>query len=333
MALIKCKDCERDVSTLATNCPNCGRPVDEQQLLFPEKQRVPCPDGNCTGILDEDGKCGICKKPADWRDCDKDPNVSSTINPEKSDFKEPCSAKGALIALVIIIGCLLIVLVFTRDKNIEKPKPSSVVTPVGQNTQIAAEQTAREKSECAASIVSMKAEYAKLMSEKKYWDAAFLIQPCAKLLQDKSLRALSDDADAKAYMQVIDNPTTPIREKIHFIEMLVNNYPDKAESYNSMLPAMRRNVDQIEQQEAIEQRKRAATEQREQAIEQQKIAAQKKREGVRIGMTPEDVRASSWGKPESVNRTTSTYGKREQWVYGSGSYLYFEDGILTTIQN
>ncbi len=27
MALIKCKECGRDVSSLATNCPNCGAPV------------------------------------------------------------------------------------------------------------------------------------------------------------------------------------------------------------------------------------------------------------------------------------------------------------------
>lgn len=24
---------------------------------------------------------------------------------------------------------------------------------------------------------------------------------------------------------------------------------------------------------------------------------------------------------------------REQWVYGNGNYLYFEDGTLTSIQN
>lgn len=51
-----------------------------------------------------------------------------------------------------------------------------------------------------------------------------------------------------------------------------------------------------------------------------------------VGMT-EQMAEYSWGKPESINRTTSAYGVREQWVYYSGSYLYFDDGILTTIQN
>jgi SOS-response transcriptional repressor LexA len=34
----------------------------------------------------------------------------------------------------------------------------------------------------------------------------------------------------------------------------------------------------------------------------------------------------------SVNRTTFARGVHEQWVY-DGGYLYFEDGVLTTIQN
>lgn len=40
----------------------------------------------------------------------------------------------------------------------------------------------------------------------------------------------------------------------------------------------------------------------------------------------------SWGEPLDINTTTGSYGTHEQWVYGT-SYLYFENGILTTIQN
>lgn len=53
---------------------------------------------------------------------------------------------------------------------------------------------------------------------------------------------------------------------------------------------------------------------------------------VRRGMTAEQCRAA-WGRPEDINRTSGSYGVHEQWVYGGGNYLYFEDGILTTIQN
>ncbi|MBU9714410.1 hypothetical protein [Evansella tamaricis] len=53
--------------------------------------------------------------------------------------------------------------------------------------------------------------------------------------------------------------------------------------------------------------------------------------GVRIGMTQEQVLNSNWGEPQSINKRSYDFGTREQWVYGSGYYLYFSDGILTSI--
>jgi len=50
-----------------------------------------------------------------------------------------------------------------------------------------------------------------------------------------------------------------------------------------------------------------------------------------IGMTKEMAR-ESWGSPQDINRTITANGVHEQWVYGD-SYLYFNDGILTTIQD
>lgn len=41
----------------------------------------------------------------------------------------------------------------------------------------------------------------------------------------------------------------------------------------------------------------------------------------------------SWGEPRSINKSTGAWGVHEQWVYGDGNYLYFENGILTSIQN
>lgn len=51
-----------------------------------------------------------------------------------------------------------------------------------------------------------------------------------------------------------------------------------------------------------------------------------------IGWTADEV-IESWGRPSDINRTTTQYHVSEQWVYGLGMYLYFEDGILTVIQN
>lgn len=51
-----------------------------------------------------------------------------------------------------------------------------------------------------------------------------------------------------------------------------------------------------------------------------------------LGMTAELCRAS-WGKPRDINKSTGSWGVHEQWCYSSGNYLYFENGILTSIQN
>lgn len=61
--------------------------------------------------------------------------------------------------------------------------------------------------------------------------------------------------------------------------------------------------------------------------------AEARKKGVSIGMTKEQVLMSSWGKPRSVNTSTYKFGVHEQWVYSSGNYLYFENGVLTSIQN
>lgn len=65
--------------------------------------------------------------------------------------------------------------------------------------------------------------------------------------------------------------------------------------------------------------------------EQQRLASLP---GVQIGMTAEQViKSTSWGRPHSVNRTTTAQGVREQWSYGYPNYLYFTNGVLTSFQN
>lgn len=62
-------------------------------------------------------------------------------------------------------------------------------------------------------------------------------------------------------------------------------------------------------------------------------AVKAKDRGVSISMSQSEVRASSWGLPQRVNRTTTASGVTEQWVYGNRNYLYFRDDKLTSIQN
>lgn len=50
-----------------------------------------------------------------------------------------------------------------------------------------------------------------------------------------------------------------------------------------------------------------------------------------VGMTESEILNSKWGSPKKKNKTTTAYGTREQWVYERG-YIYFENGIVTAIQ-
>lgn len=52
---------------------------------------------------------------------------------------------------------------------------------------------------------------------------------------------------------------------------------------------------------------------------------------VRIGWNREKCRMS-WGEPRDINTSIGIWGRHEQWCYYN-SYLYFENGILTSIQN
>ncbi len=53
----------------------------------------------------------------------------------------------------------------------------------------------------------------------------------------------------------------------------------------------------------------------------------------KIGMTKQEVLDSNWGKPNDINKTTTEYGTSEQWVYDKKGYIYFDDGLVSTIQN
>lgn len=56
----------------------------------------------------------------------------------------------------------------------------------------------------------------------------------------------------------------------------------------------------------------------------------------RIGMTAEEVRNSTWGSADKINRDTYAWGTEEQWCYTNGvgkqGYIYFENGIVVAIQ-
>lgn len=51
----------------------------------------------------------------------------------------------------------------------------------------------------------------------------------------------------------------------------------------------------------------------------------------RIGMTADEVRNSTWGSPKEINKNTYSWGTTEQWVYYGYKYIYFRNGVVSSI--
>lgn len=140
------------------------------------------------------------------------------------------------------------------------------------------------------------------------------IERCNTVFVDAEVQGLLKEARVAMYRAVALDSTNSADARIDavFKVQLFDN-----EEFRKMGPL-------LEKLRKVQQVERAAEIRRE--------AAEKRKRGVHIGMTREEVIASSWGRPRKVNTTTTATTTREQWVY-DGGYLYFTDGILTTIQN
>jgi hypothetical protein len=48
-----------------------------------------------------------------------------------------------------------------------------------------------------------------------------------------------------------------------------------------------------------------------------------------VGLLPEELEAS-WGIPRKKNISDGVNGRREQWIYDESTYVYFDDGKVTS---
>lgn len=101
--------------------------------------------------------------------------------------------------------------------------------------------------------------------------------------------------------------------------------------------AEKKKLDEQRKKEALEHEKRQAQEllaYRNECIKKfgANMGAMVSQGNVALGMT-KDMCLYAWGNPIDVNTLQTTGKTTEQWVYNWGTYLYFENGTLKTIQN
>lgn len=166
-----------------------------------------------------------------------------------------------------------------------------------------------------------------IANKGKYYDSSDLYNyvSAMKYYNEKDYKT------AKSHIEKLGDYSGYGADQIHaFKEKVLKGLPEKIAAQ--------------EEAEEAEERKRIAAQEAAVREEVERIAAQeaakeaaekarRKQEGVVIGMTQQEVLDSCWGNPLKINRTTTVYGVSEQWVYDNYNYLYFEDGILTAIQN
>ncbi|MCP5231744.1 MAG: hypothetical protein H6948_06550 [Zoogloeaceae bacterium] len=227
---------------------------------------------------------------------------------------------GRVLLLTLIVG--FVWWVRTEPERQRKAEAEALAQAAAVAEQrasaTAAAEAARLKGECESGIQSTLVEYADLISKGKPREAANSIRRCASALQDAALKHKVAAAEIAAYSLVINNPQVSPRKRIASIGEFASNYPEEAKKFAALRASLEAQASRMEEKQARADRKRDL--------------ARRKRQGVSIGMSQEEVLQSSWGRPERSNRSIYSFGTREQWVYGGGNYLYFEDGMLTSIQ-
>jgi hypothetical protein len=87
----------------------------------------------------------------------------------------------------------------------------------------------------------------------------------------------------------------------------------------------------IDEQVVASQREAAELKRQAKAFAEADAASKIRSDGLALGMTPQLVRASSWGSPKEVQRVTNYDGVGERWLYGGRKVLHFENGVLVAI--
>lgn len=145
------------------------------------------------------------------------------------------------------------------------------------------------------------------------------LQPTKKIIElyNKSVKKIFDNASE-----------FPSREydQLHFKNLKKETLAFIESKFGTEIAEHKDNMEQLEKEREIEKAERRESNERNRLIQE------KASRGVTIGMTKEDVLLSSWGAPSNIKKTVNAYGTSEQWVYDNYNYLYFDNGILTSIQ-
>ena len=177
-----------------------------------------------------------------------------------------------------------------------------------------AKESEAKTAECRANIDAKVADYHKLMANKQYWPAVLRIRFCAQRLDDPTLTALVAEGEILSYKQNIDNPELSDFDRLRAGESFERDYPDQAKNHQRSISSLRSRVEA------------------NQADNGRTSAWLRRNSTPPIGISKREAIDQYWGYPSDISKTTTSYGTREQWIYGDRRYLYFDNEVLTAVQ-
>lgn len=173
---------------------------------------------------------------------------------------------------------------------------------------------------CQESVDSKKERYKALINEKKYLEAANVLEQCRYVWPTNEIDKLAGQAEIQNYVSIIKDPKTNAFTRDQTLYSLRSNHPETVKLFPKDYARLDREDRAQEARNNREERRLIAEE------------AKKPKYDIKLGMLSMHVLTSKWGAPQKVNKSIDAGGTHEQWVYGNNRYLYFDNDRLSAIQ-
>ena len=173
-------------------------------------------------------------------------------------------------------------------------------------------------------------EFDKHFAGRDYGGAAEIVRHCATTFGSADYKQQLKNAEIAGFEVEVNNEKHSAYSRLATLNAYEKSYPDEAAKYASLrIRLVGVNAKEMKNEEERKRIEQAANDKKERIEE----ARYRRSQGVEIGMTPEEVLASSWGRPRRTTKSQSSNIYTETWDYGYPNFLYFVNGQLSQIHN